>query len=92
MKGSTNEDYPHYFNNSLNGKGFTHNAAPVERYDHSAARDKFDTNAYKEKSPQPPVEGEEAAEEGEALGNTGVKIPIKKTDDRKEAIAMVIPD
>jgi len=38
------------------------------------------------------LEGEAEAEEGEALGKTGVKIPIKKTDDLKEATKMTIPD
>lgn len=51
-------------------------------------KDKFAPIAYKDKD----LEGEAEAEEGEALGKTGVKIPIKKTDDLKEATKMTIPD
>lgn len=50
-------------------------------------KDKFAPIAYKDKDLD-----EAEAEEGEALGKTGVKIPIKKTDELKEATKMTIPD
>jgi hypothetical protein len=37
-------------------------------------------------------EGEAAAEEGEALGSMGVKVPVVNSDQSKEVIKMVIPD
>jgi len=40
-KGNSLEDMPHYFNPDLNGKGYTHNASPVNRYDTNAEKSQF---------------------------------------------------
>lgn len=49
----------------------------------------FHENAYTHPTE---LDGEPEAEESEALGNQGVKIPIKKTDDMREVVKMEIPD
>jgi len=66
------------------------NSTPQERFDNNTSKDKFHDNAYNDT----PAEGAEdaAAEESEAIGSNGVKIPIKKTDELREATLMHIPD
>lgn len=65
------------------------NGAPENRWDSKVESSKFHESAYKD---DPGTEGDEAAEESEAIGSSGVKVPIKKTDDVIQATKMVIPD
>lgn len=87
-KQSSNEELPMYQNTTLNGKGWSMNAAPQQRYDSRADKEIF-SGQYVEKGEAEAAE-EEVKEEESALG-AGTK-PILKSDDKFTVVAMEIPE